>query len=214
VKITDYQFQQPGKNMKPIKDTILNLFSTNKKKDKGVSLEIENEPQTKEDNEHKTDVTDDSKSMENEEHETEFKHETIITEDEDIAADSEWEKRVLCSDGNCIGVIGPDGRCRECGKAYNSESEQIYDHDDNDQDISETLQEDKELISDEQDFFPGNQEEFIKTSDESTAEGSETTLESESESEWDNRTLCSDGHCIGVIGPDGRCKECGKPYEE
>lgn len=26
------------------------------------------------------------------------------------------------------------------------------------------------------------------------------------------RLLCSDGACIGVIGPDGRCKECGKPY--
>jgi hypothetical protein len=29
---------------------------------------------------------------------------------------------------------------------------------------------------------------------------------------WENRTLCADGSCIGVIGPDGRCKECGKPY--
>lgn len=28
----------------------------------------------------------------------------------------------------------------------------------------------------------------------------------------DSRKLCSDGTCIGVIGPDGRCKECGKPY--
>jgi len=27
-----------------------------------------------------------------------------------------------------------------------------------------------------------------------------------------SRKLCSDGTCIGVIGPDGRCKECGKPY--
>ena len=30
--------------------------------------------------------------------------------------------------------------------------------------------------------------------------------------EWENRKLCSDESCIGVIGPDGRCKECGKPY--
>lgn len=27
-----------------------------------------------------------------------------------------------------------------------------------------------------------------------------------------SRKLCSDGSCIGVIGTDGRCKECGKPY--
>lgn len=32
------------------------------------------------------------------------------------------------------------------------------------------------------------------------------------DSDWENRKLCSDGNCIGVIGADGRCKECGKPY--
>jgi uncharacterized OB-fold protein len=26
------------------------------------------------------------------------------------------------------------------------------------------------------------------------------------------RTACSDGMCIGIIGPDGKCVECGKPY--
>ena len=31
--------------------------------------------------------------------------------------------------------------------------------------------------------------------------------------EWENRRLCIDESCIGVIGPDGWCKECGKPYE-
>ncbi len=28
-----------------------------------------------------------------------------------------------------------------------------------------------------------------------------------------DRVLCSDEACIGVIGPDGRCKECGKPLQ-
>jgi hypothetical protein len=32
------------------------------------------------------------------------------------------------------------------------------------------------------------------------------------EKEWAHRVLCSDESCIGVIGPDGRCKECGKPF--
>ena len=27
--------------------------------------------------------------------------------------------------------------------------------------------------------------------------------------EWDQRQLCPDGGCIGVIGPDGTCKVCG-----
>ncbi len=31
--------------------------------------------------------------------------------------------------------------------------------------------------------------------------------------EWEDRVLCSDGTCIGIIGPDGKCKVCGKPYK-
>ena len=27
--------------------------------------------------------------------------------------------------------------------------------------------------------------------------------------EWDQRQLCPDGGCIGVIGPDGTCRVCG-----
>lgn len=33
-----------------------------------------------------------------------------------VSEDDDWEKRVLCSDEACIGVIGPDGKCKECGK--------------------------------------------------------------------------------------------------
>jgi hypothetical protein len=33
-------------------------------------------------------------------------------------ADEDWEKRILCSDESCIGTIGPDGKCKECGKTY------------------------------------------------------------------------------------------------
>ncbi len=32
-------------------------------------------------------------------------------------AGDDWSRRRLCPDGNCIGVIDPDGRCRECGRA-------------------------------------------------------------------------------------------------
>ena len=33
----------------------------------------------------------------------------------------DWEKRILCSDESCIGTIGPNGKCRECGKPYEGE---------------------------------------------------------------------------------------------
>jgi hypothetical protein len=31
---------------------------------------------------------------------------------------------------------------------------------------------------------------------------------------WENRRLCSDESCIGVIDQDDHCKECGKPFSE
>jgi hypothetical protein len=30
--------------------------------------------------------------------------------------------------------------------------------------------------------------------------------------DFSTRLLCSDGACIGVIGENGTCKVCGKPY--
>jgi hypothetical protein len=38
-------------------------------------------------------------------------------------------------------------------------------------------------------------------------------MENTDSDDWTSRQLCSDGNCIGVIGPDGRCKECGKALE-
>jgi len=37
------------------------------------------------------------------------------------------------------------------------------------------------------------------------------TIEVE-DTDFDNRVLCSDGACIGVINEQGVCKVCGKPY--
>ena len=104
-----------------------------------------------------------------------------LNKEEEIANDDDdWENRILCSDENCIGVIGPDGRCKECGKPY------------------------KELPSAEMD---------MAQSDSPAQEDLDEQPASQFDDTWENRTLCGDESCIGVIGPDGRCKECGKPYE-
>ena len=52
------------------------------------------------------------------------------------------------------------------------------------------------------------------TADEPDAELAHAAVEGDDEGtiDFDSRKLCSDGTCIGVIGADGRCKECGKPY--
>ncbi len=47
--------------------------------------------------------------------------------------------------------------------------------------------------------------------------GKELFTETEAKAEtdnpdFDNRILCSDGACIGVINEQGICKVCGKPY--
>jgi hypothetical protein len=54
-----------------------------------------------------------------------------IDEDPDLtgtdmedAGSIDFSSRILCSDGTCIGVIGPDGRCKECGTPYTGEPEE------------------------------------------------------------------------------------------
>ncbi len=97
--------------------------------------------------------------------------------------DIDWEKRTLCSDESCIGVIGQDGRCKECGLPFVSE-------------LSEKIPAASDLQETDPETVPESGEDA----------GSQTDID------WEKRSLCSDESCIGVIGPDGRCKECGLPF--
>ena len=47
----------------------------------------------------------------------------FTVEQDKLPKDDNWEKRVLCSDGNCIGVIGPGGHCKICGKAIENDED-------------------------------------------------------------------------------------------
>ena len=120
----------------------------------------------------------------------------IPNEDEQgtYQSDIDWDNRILCSDGNCIGVIGPDGHCKECGQKYEGT-------------LPETIVADKESRSEEEDELRSGAD-----IDAQPSEGT-TLLEETEADDWTNRQLCSDGNCIGVIGPDGRGKECGKPFK-
>jgi hypothetical protein len=111
-------------------------------------------------------------------------------------SDTDWDNRILCSDGSCIGVIGPDGHCKECGKKYEGT-------------LPEAIASDKESQSPGEDEFRASA--AIDSQPQSSAD---ITSEEETQTDdWANRQLCSDGNCIGIIGPDGRCTECGKPLE-
>ncbi len=107
--------------------------------------------------------------------------------------DLEWEQRTLCRDESCIGIIGPDGRCKECGLPYDGSFDSA------------------KMKNDATDVEATDLQGEI---DEEPEELAESDAETSSDLEWEQRTLCSDESCIGVIGPDGRCKECGKPYVE
>jgi hypothetical protein len=96
--------------------------------------------------------------------------------------DIDWENRILCSDESCIGIIGLNGRCGECGKPYEGDLEGLPVSND----LSDAA--DGDVSADDNPPVPPVDE------------------------DWENRTLCSDESCIGVIGPDGRCRECGKPF--
>jgi hypothetical protein len=40
----------------------------------------------------------------------------LATEMDAVASDEEWQKRELCPDETCTGVIAEDGRCGQCGR--------------------------------------------------------------------------------------------------
>jgi hypothetical protein len=44
-------------------------------------------------------------------------------------------------------------------------------------------------------------------------EVAQQVAQKKNERSFDNRVLCNDGSCTGVIGADGRCNICGKPYK-
>lgn len=116
----------------------------------------------------------------------------IEATDGEEMTDVDWDNRVLCSDESCIGVIGADGRCKECGRLYEGELP-----------VSESPAEDIPV-----DEAADETEPQQDPAPETAAPESET----DDADDWDKRTLCIDESCIGVVGPDGRCKECGKPY--
>jgi len=113
-------------------------------------------------------------------------------EENKTQVDVEWEKRILCSDESCIGVIGPDGRCNECGLPYAGPFDAT-----NEESVASDVEE-----ADPDDEINEESEEIW-----------EHDTESPTDVEWEQRTLCSDESCIGVIGSNGLCKECGKPYD-
>lgn len=109
-----------------------------------------------------------------------------------------WETRTLCSDESCIGVINSEGYCKECGKKFEGELPEFGAP----AEVETSAEKPQPEETKAQEPAAGI---AVSTSQDSG--------DSKLESYWKNRMLCSDESCIGVIGPDGRCRECGKPFK-
>jgi hypothetical protein len=111
-------------------------------------------------------------------------------------------RRRLCPDGDCVGLIGPGGTCRVCGKA-----------DDGPPGLGAGAF-GGGCASDAPDFddenFVGDDRAVVAAGEVGRREV-EAAVAAEQHAFNPNRVLCLDGSCVGVIGPDGKCTECGRP---
>ena len=125
-----------------------------------------------------------------------------------IGRPPDWSHRQLCSDGACIGVIGSDGRCKVCGRAADG-SPPEDDHEDDYEDAGEGDEDEDEGVAD---FEDEDEDEDAAAQDAELLAAATDLAASLPPSDEDavDRKLCPDGGCIGVIGPDGKCKVCGK----
>lgn len=109
-----------------------------------------------------------------------------------------FDQRELCPDGTCVGVIGRDGVCTVCGRQGEGRRE------------SWSSQE-KERRADASEE-PGDPKREDQGEPVSKDVEKPTQEHGDTPSFDPDRKLCPDGGCIGVIGADGRCKECGKSW--
>lgn len=108
--------------------------------------------------------------------------------------------RELCPEGTCIGLIGPDGFCKECGRPGRGPGVDPR---------TQGLRTDDELASEVAGALAGAHIE----GDAGDAALAGARIEGDTVAtpeDFAERRLCPEGTCIGVIGPDGVCGECGR----
>jgi hypothetical protein len=135
----------------------------------------------------------------------------------------EWDQRQLCPDGGCVGVIGPDGTCKVCGRAavnWGDERKRgLLVPDDDGDGTADTAGPDGDDYEDEDDDDGDGDDDDGDDDDEAGDDDGEdgddapvaAAVATAVPADWRARRLCPDGACIGLIGLDGRCKVCGRP---
>lgn len=110
-------------------------------------------------------------------------------------AEGEVADRRLCPDGSCTGLIGADGRCKVCGM------------------LDEAAPVGTGAIGADADGALAGDAEDAEGDDEDEDDEEEVAAKDEDAAAPDDRRLCPDGACTGLIGADGRCKVCGTVEE-
>lgn len=110
-------------------------------------------------------------------------------------------ERLLCSDDSCIGLVGPDGKCKVCGTPYIG--------DDPLPTPTSHLVSTTEASTSEETQSPDEVSPETDT-DGINADDADTDDIYTEETDTDDRICCPDDSCIGIIGTDGRCGTCGK----
>ena len=111
---------------------------------------------------------------------------------------TDWDQRLLCPDGGCVGVIGDDGLCKVCGRAAPNWGDER----------KRGLEADAVDDEEDDDEYEDDEEEYEDDEDEELQPDAPSEI-----GEWTERKLCADGACVGVIGDDNKCRVCGKAAE-
>jgi hypothetical protein len=137
----------------------------------------------------------------------------------------EWDQRQLCPDGRCVGVIGPDGTCKVCGRVAQNWGDERKrgliepedSEDSNDSDDADDAEHDDLAASEEgeegdegDDDEDGDEDEDDDDQGEDPVAPHQVSAAASPPGDWSSRQLCPEGSCIGVIGTDGTCKVCGR----
>ena len=128
---------------------------------------------------------------------------------------SDLESRRLCPDDTCIGVIGPDGKCKVCGAESPDGSPPQGGAAETAAPAPEKKAQAAPTPEKKAQAAPAPEqehevEEEHEAEEEPTARAPETEGKPESAGfDPDDRVLCPDDMCTGLIGPDGKCKVCG-----
>lgn len=154
-----------------------------------------------------------------------------------------WEERRLCDDGSCTGLIGSDGLCRTCGRASAFWGDERRRGMKDEDDVSAPADAGPGAGGDDEERFLcpdgactglldgdgrckvcGQVDERVRgrlrprvassadAGDDGAGDGSGEDDVGPADDD-DERRLCPDGGCTGLLGDDGACKVCGRRAE-